>query len=466
MMRQLGIANFQANSPQVQPLPQQAAVVKQVPHTEYKLTTTAQSKHLEAIKSSNTGSGNREAFKSLKLFLEDCELYTLVNGSRGMPIYSNDNKFGYSPESVGLNYDGTVKLTPKDDYFKYHHDKSRLFQIMHSVTAKDLLYLVPTELEEKNGTAWFAAIMTHVHGNTNTDIRKAKRALEDLKISSSKTVKENISALEESIRILNIAQGVDMSADDKLYYLHENFLEDKRTSVLAIMAVSKSSKMTYLDTVNHLIEMDPPILSHHKIASLGTEPELCEKHLKGLCKRGDECKYSHKPQKPKGFPPKGKAPYTKPAQPYSKKGDEKYPRSPFSQPITTSKAHRALVGPPHGKQTTANPDGFSKVQLSLIKTLSCATPDDNWSRGDASYFEPSDLNRHSERFNMIRATRQRRKYSSKTSSALTVLVPSSRRPHQQLAIQVLKLMINVLSSLLPHTILSTLSIRTPTQQRH
>ena len=72
----------------------------------------------------------------------------------------------------------------------------------------------------------------------------------------------------------------------------------------------------------------------------------------------------------------------------------------------------------------------SKVQLSLIKTLSCATPDDNLSRGDASYFEPSDSTRHCEHFTLL-ATRQRRTYASNSLSALTALVPSSRRPHQQ-----------------------------------
>jgi hypothetical protein len=32
------------------------------------------------------------------------------------------------------------------------------------------------------GIAWYKAIVEHVHGTTNTDIRKAKYALESLKV--------------------------------------------------------------------------------------------------------------------------------------------------------------------------------------------------------------------------------------------------------------------------------------------
>ena len=42
------------------------------------------------------------------------------------------------------------------------------------------------------------AIQEHIHGTTNTDIRKAKYALESLKVYNSKTVKENKALLEEA----------------------------------------------------------------------------------------------------------------------------------------------------------------------------------------------------------------------------------------------------------------------------
>ena len=204
--------------------------VKQVPHSEYQQTTTAQSKSFSDLKFGNNVTTNRETLKSVKILLAETGLHSLVDGSRRKPIHSTDNVFGYTPDSVRkIGFE--ITLVPKDDLFKYAHDCKRLFSIMNQITARDLHYLVNQSLIDRDGVAWFTAIVEHVHGTTNADIRKAKHALENLKIYDTKTVKENIALLQESFLHLNNAQSVPLTEDEKTYYLHEKFCLDGRISV-------------------------------------------------------------------------------------------------------------------------------------------------------------------------------------------------------------------------------------------
>ena len=107
---------------------------------------------------------------------------------------------------------------------------------MFTVIQKDLLYLVNQYILDKDGLACHTAITEHVHGTTNTDIRKGKHALEGLKIYGTKTVRENIATLEEAILNVDNAQNCTMKPEDKLYYLHEKFSLDGRISVQSVMA--------------------------------------------------------------------------------------------------------------------------------------------------------------------------------------------------------------------------------------
>jgi hypothetical protein len=106
----------------------------------------------------------------------------------------------------------------------------------------------------------------HVHGTINNDIRNAKHALESLKVYDSKTVKENISYLEEAFLNLNNAQPVPLTLDEMTYYLQEKFYLDGRISVQSIMATSKAMKVSYHDTIKALVELDPPVVTRHKMA--------------------------------------------------------------------------------------------------------------------------------------------------------------------------------------------------------
>jgi hypothetical protein len=72
----------------------------------------------------------------------------------------------------------------------------------------------------------------HVHGTTNTDIRKAKYALED-----SKAVKEIISLLRDAFLNLNKAQPIPLTHDKMTYYLQVKFCLDGRISAQSVMLI-------------------------------------------------------------------------------------------------------------------------------------------------------------------------------------------------------------------------------------
>jgi hypothetical protein len=114
---------------------------KQVPPSEYLQTTTAQSKSYSDLKFSSNVSTNRDTLKCVRILLAECSLISLVDGSRRKSIYSEDNVFGFIPDSVRNNY-FVITLVPKDDLFKYAHDCKRLFSIMYLITSKDLHYLI------------------------------------------------------------------------------------------------------------------------------------------------------------------------------------------------------------------------------------------------------------------------------------------------------------------------------------
>ena len=129
---------------------------------------------------------------------------------------------------------------------------------MYLITSKDLLYLDNQALLDKDGVAWYKAILhscghakvgvtvtwystvplsrgitwRYDHGQTNTDIRKAKHALEILKVYDSKIVKDNIALLEDAFLNLNNAQTVPLTEEEMTYYIQEkNQRLDGRISV-------------------------------------------------------------------------------------------------------------------------------------------------------------------------------------------------------------------------------------------
>jgi hypothetical protein len=299
-----------------------------------------------------------------------------------------------------------ITLAPKDDLFRYAHDCKRLFSIMYLITSKDLHYLTNQALIDRDVIASYKAIVEHVHGTTNTDIRKAKYALESLKVYDSKTVKENISLLQEAFLNLNNAQLIPLTQDEMTYYLQEKFCLDGRISVQSVMATSKACKVSYGDTtIKALVELDPPIVTRHKMAALVGEKKICRNYLARRCNLGDKCPRSH--EVPKGGGPSPAPPGTKTPYPKSdkfKKSDERHPRAKMLFPITVTREHRASYGPPRGRHTTDNPLGWSKVQINVLQHAQETARQDAWASGNAAYFAAQESPQHRAHFNMLKTS--------------------------------------------------------------
>jgi hypothetical protein len=113
-------------------------------------------------------------------------------------------------------------------------------------------------------------------------------------VYDSKTVKENISLLQEAFLNLNNAQPIPLTQDEMTYYLQEKFCLDGRIRVQSVTATSKACNVSYGDTLKALVELDPPIVTRRKMAALvHGEKEICRNNLAGRCNLGDKCPRSH-----------------------------------------------------------------------------------------------------------------------------------------------------------------------------
>ena len=95
-MQSLLSSNFRNNLSQISSPAQvvPTTLLRQVPQSEYVITSTAQSKLIEVIKFSNNGTSNREMLKQLNVMISVCGLLSLVDGSRRKPIHTSENQFG------------------------------------------------------------------------------------------------------------------------------------------------------------------------------------------------------------------------------------------------------------------------------------------------------------------------------------------------------------------------------------
>ena len=230
---------------------------------------------------------------------------------------SPQNEFGYVDASCRICPITLEEIiTLQDDCIFQQNDRQRLFTLLFNAISPDLHYLMQSELDKRDGISMYSILELHVNGTQNKDIRAAKKLLDDLRLFSSKTIHENVALLEDTFRNVDIAAHIPISAEDKLYWLQDKLQEDARVEVRSLMALCKSSQLTYTETVSRQFLADPPVVHSHKAHILSTEPEACRKFLAGNCTRGAQCPYSHKP-KPAGTPvvpppaPAAKKPFPK-----------------------------------------------------------------------------------------------------------------------------------------------------------
>ena len=94
-----------------------------VPQSGYLETTSVQPKFFGAMtKFSNFGKDNRDNMETFQVALGECDLLTLANGQRTVPILTTRNPGGYSAKTLIFKDDGSYDVNPADDIYKRVHD--------------------------------------------------------------------------------------------------------------------------------------------------------------------------------------------------------------------------------------------------------------------------------------------------------------------------------------------------------
>ena len=282
-----------------------------------------------------------------------------------------------------------------------------ILNILNVVTGKDLHYLIKHVLTENDSVQWFKIIYDYINGTKNSDIRKVTDQLHQLKLKPTQSIQENVANIEEAFRVLNVASGVTITDDQKLYHLQEKLEHDVRVSVLSTMASAMTSAESYDITVKRLIILDPARTtgSHDGIPHY-KQRVMSASHCRTMYKRYPvqvfACTCTSRQRRTAPPTPKSnvKSPPPHPKND-GKTGTGKTPyKPPFKKHLIVSEDHRALVGYPCGKPSNTNPAGCSLNQLTSIRTLQSADAD-GWATGDPDYFSGSAGVPHTEWFNVF-----------------------------------------------------------------
>ena len=106
------------------------------------------------------------------------------------------------------------------------------------------------------------------------------------------------------------AQARSSTEQERLQFLHNAFINDRRPNTKAYFMSCHSNMLTYHQTLDRSVLYFEYALPEKpvKIAALSTTPEACRKFLAGTCLLGNKCKYYHAPAKPTAVtPPSGKS---------------------------------------------------------------------------------------------------------------------------------------------------------------
>ena len=232
---------------------------------------------------------------------------------------------------------------------------------MNLVTNKDLHYVIAQHIDAKNGIEWYKAIKGFAQGERSNESGLSRELLDDLKLPSSKSIKENIAAFEEAVTRVNNVNLTCMTESEKLYLLTRKLKGNKQEGMEAILYTSRGNSKGYHELVDQLIRADSPTIKAFKMNAI-TDKNVCRNFLKGSCTFGERCKYSQKTSKAPG----GKPSERKPQEKTYDKSKTKY-QPPQHKKVSFE--HRSKIGSPHGKPTDKNPEGYSIKQLVVLKSL-------------------------------------------------------------------------------------------------
>ena len=349
-----------------------------------------------------------DTFKSA---LKMARLLTMLDGRRPVPIQTSENPNGFSPRIV-LAFNDASSVLEADDFFHYHSDSSRLFQLVTMFFDETLYYHCTEDIKSGNGIEVYKKIISKLMGCALRDIDIAKATLDTFRISPNKPLPAELSRLDEVILKLEHAQQSILTDTTKKNILTKLILKDPRSILHSHVAHSHRPGYTYAEFRTDFIGIYDHLPASHqlmKMASMTTEPivamktlNICFAHQKGTCTRGKACKYSHDLVKeaPRDSPTlTSRVPHKEHAKSFPASN-----RRSQTTPFDFSNVGAAItkqVGQPSGRPSPLNPRGFSKMQQHSIKHLmefTAPSPIQQWGESEEflNSFRATTLDFHDE----------------------------------------------------------------------
>ena len=234
----------------------------------------------------------------------------MAMGTRREPVPTRHNPSGHLEPKTSENRDGTFNYVPADDVTRWVHDKKFLYDIMLNAFHESTHYLCSDSLTLRDGIAIYQRMHEHFYGHTEADINRLRRLLQNFKGSTATCFKEDLVKFTTLMTKFEYAQAQSSTEQERLQFLHNAFINDRRPNTKAYFMSCHSNMLTYHQTLDRSVLYFEYALPEKpvKIAALSTTPEACRKFLAGTCLLGNKCKYYHTPAKPTAVtPPSGKS---------------------------------------------------------------------------------------------------------------------------------------------------------------
>ena len=103
------------------------------------------------------------------------------------------------------------------------------------------LAFLTQHIDVKNGIEWHKAVKGFAQGERSNESGLSRELLDDLKLPSSKSIKENIAAFEEAVTHVNNVNLMCMTESEKLYILTRKLKGNKQEGMEAILYTSRGN---------------------------------------------------------------------------------------------------------------------------------------------------------------------------------------------------------------------------------
>jgi len=370
--------------------PVQAATSQHLFVDEKKYRITSQDV-INGVTACKIGPNTTDTKKKIKIFqdyLKSAGLYTMIMGTRKIPLCSENNPHGYVPRrSLIMNDPSTVQN--HDDFYHWAYDSQRGFMLCMIFFDTKLHYHATQEILRCNGVLMYSQIMSIVDGTYLRDIEKARKALYvEFAISPTIPIAQELDRLQTLISDFEYAQEASLSEKQKMDLLSSHVLKDPRPIIVAALLTARSLSKTYEQSKQEIIvtcnDLPPGIatirMANLNVASNDKEKpsQYCFGYAQGNCRFKEKCRFKHEiDPAAKNVPGRKEARIKNNVKPHEK--DKKKERD-YSN-VRLAQAHLQLVGPPRGKPVPLNDKGYSnrqKEQINLILALNPEpTPDPN-----------------------------------------------------------------------------------------